>query len=84
MPRIIVMSEPNTEGEGAIVLDERVASSIGELRSLRSAPDEFEAGRLASPSVRGLTGAQSGDVGRVDPNRTLGVALSEPRQTGLT
>jgi hypothetical protein len=31
MPRIIVMSEPNTDREGAITLDERVASS--DLRS---------------------------------------------------
>ena len=31
MPRIIVMSEPNTEREGAVTLDERIASA--DLRS---------------------------------------------------
>ena len=55
MPRIIVMSDPSIEREGAVTLDERVTSA-----NLRSGHDSAQLIERVGCSRRGRGGARGG------------------------
>ena len=77
MPRMIVMSEPNTDSEGAVTLDERVASS--DLRSGHRSAELIERLGWAVPRRRRRRARVGGRSARVQ--RSSSDRRTRPRRT---